>query len=73
MYPNDSLDQWHQGQGLWADVPPEDWNSWTWQLRNRITRVEQLEEHLESLRMNVQAAYLPTTSWHWRSRPTFSI
>ena len=47
MYPNDSLDQWHQGQGLWADVPPEDWNSWTWQLRNRITRVEQLEEHLE--------------------------
>ena len=47
MHPNDSLDQWHQGQGLWSDVPAEDWNSWTWQLRNRITRIEQLEEHLE--------------------------
>ena len=46
MYPNDSLDQWHQGQGLWADVPAEDWNSWKWQLKNRITKLEQLEERM---------------------------
>jgi len=47
MYPNDSLENWHQGQGLWADLPAEDWNSWKWQLKNRITRLEQLEERIE--------------------------
>jgi lysine 2,3-aminomutase len=47
MYPNDSLEQWHQGQGLWSDVPAEDWNSWKWQLKNRITKIEQLESHLK--------------------------
>jgi len=46
MYPNDSLDKWHQGQGLWADVPAEDWNSWKWQLKNRITKLEQLEKQM---------------------------
>lgn len=46
MYPNDSLDNWHQGQGLWADVPAEDWDSWKWQLKNRITKLEQLEQHM---------------------------
>ncbi|MEO0509662.1 MAG: KamA family radical SAM protein [Verrucomicrobiota bacterium] len=44
MYPNDSLDNWYQGQGLWADVPAEDWNNWKWQLRHRITKLEQLED-----------------------------
>ena len=35
--------------GYWADrgVSEEDWNSHTWQLKNRITTLEQLEEHLE--------------------------
>ncbi|MGB0257207.1 MAG: KamA family radical SAM protein [Coraliomargarita sp.] len=47
MYPNDALDNWHQGQGHWADVPEKDWNSWSWQLRNRITTLEQLEQYLE--------------------------
>ena len=34
--------------GYWADrgVSPEDWNSHTWQLKNRITTLHQLEEHL---------------------------
>ncbi|MBL9159125.1 MAG: KamA family radical SAM protein [Verrucomicrobiales bacterium] len=34
--------------GYWADlgVSPEDWNSATWQLKNRITSLKQLEEHL---------------------------
>jgi len=47
MYPDDSTDQWHQGQGLWADVPAEDWNNWKWQLKNRLTSTEQLEAHLK--------------------------
>lgn len=47
MYPNDSLDHWHRGQGHWSDVPAEDWNNWKWQLRMRITTLEQLEQYLE--------------------------
>jgi lysine 2,3-aminomutase len=47
MYPNDSLEKWHSGQGLWADVPAEDWNSWKWQLKKRVTKIEQLEQLIE--------------------------
>ena len=34
--------------GYWADqnVSDADWNSWTWQLKNRVTNLAQLEEHL---------------------------
>lgn len=37
---------WYEGQGLWKDVPASDWQSWTWQLKNRITTREELERHL---------------------------
>ena len=47
MYPQDSLDQWKRGQGIWAEVDPEDWNSWVWQLKNRLTTIESLEPYLE--------------------------
>jgi lysine 2,3-aminomutase len=34
--------------GYWANrnVSPDDWNNWAWQLRNRVTTLAQLEEHL---------------------------
>ena len=34
--------------GYWADrgISPEDWNNHIWQLKNRITTLHQLEEHL---------------------------
>jgi len=32
--------------GFWTDVSPEEWSDWRWQMRNRITRLEQVEEHL---------------------------
>jgi lysine 2,3-aminomutase len=47
MYPNDSLENWHQGQGHWESVPTDDWNSWKWQLKNRITKLEHLEQYME--------------------------
>jgi len=47
MQPNDHYTQWFQGQGLWADVPEADWKDWKWQLKNRLTQVEQIEERLE--------------------------
>lgn len=34
---------WFEGQGLWQHIPESDWRDWTWQLKNRITTVEQLE------------------------------
>jgi lysine 2,3-aminomutase len=37
---------WFEGQGLWQDVPASDWQSWTWQLKNRLTNREQLERYL---------------------------
>ncbi|MGF1448874.1 MAG: KamA family radical SAM protein [Opitutales bacterium] len=43
----DAPENWHQGQGLWPDVDPADWNHWVWQLKNRITSIEQLETHLD--------------------------
>jgi lysine 2,3-aminomutase len=33
--------------GYWPNVPPEQWNDWKWQLRNRVTTLEGLEKHLK--------------------------
>ena len=33
--------------GLFADVPAEQWNDWKWQVRNRIETVEELKELIE--------------------------
>jgi lysine 2,3-aminomutase len=37
---------WFAGQGLWSHVSAADWADWTWQLKNRITTVEQLERYM---------------------------
>lgn len=47
MYPRDSITNWFSGQGHWSDLPSEQWLDWKWQLRNRITCLEQLETYLE--------------------------
>ena len=47
MYPQDARENWHRGQGHWSEVPKEQWQDWHWQLRHRITRLEQLEERME--------------------------
>jgi lysine 2,3-aminomutase len=31
------------GQGFWPDAPADSWNDWKWQLKNRVTTLEQLE------------------------------
>src|SRR5438876_735736 len=33
--------------GYWSGAAPELWNNWKWQLKNRITTLAQLENHLE--------------------------
>ena len=37
------------GRGFWADVPDSDWNNWHWQLKHRITDVEQLQRLMPTL------------------------
>ena len=37
------------GRGFWADVPDALWSDWKWQLRHRITTLEQLERLLPTL------------------------
>jgi lysine 2,3-aminomutase len=37
------------GRGFWNHVSDDLWNDWRWQLKNRITTVEQLEKFLPTL------------------------
>ena len=37
---------WFEGQGLWQQVRKENWQDWIWQLKNRLTTVEQLEQFM---------------------------
>lgn len=37
------------GKGFWNNIPDELWNDWKWQLKNRITSVEQLQKFLPTL------------------------
>src|SRR5271157_3752931 len=37
------------GRGFWADVPEADWTNWHWQMKHRITSVEQLQKYLPTL------------------------
>jgi lysine 2,3-aminomutase len=37
------------GRGFWKDVPESSWNDWRWQLKNRITSVEQLQRLMPTL------------------------
>lgn len=46
MQPDDRRSNWFRGQGLWSDVPTEQWTDWRWQLKNRLTSLEELEAHI---------------------------
>src|SRR5213594_3801431 len=37
------------GRGFWPDVPDADWNHWRWQLKNRITSLDQLQRLMPTL------------------------
>lgn len=47
MFPSDKRTNWFRGQGLWSQVPESDWKNWRWQLRNRITSLDQLEKLID--------------------------
>lgn len=37
------------GRSAWAHVSDKDWNDWRWQLKNRVTTVEQLQKLIPNL------------------------
>ena len=37
------------GRGFWHDVSETDWNNWHWQLKHRISTIEQLQKFLPTL------------------------
>ena len=37
------------GRGFWSQVTDSDWNSWPWQLKNRITTLNQLSRLMPTL------------------------
>jgi lysine 2,3-aminomutase len=48
--PFSSLKQFKSvGRGFWSNVSDADWNDWKWQLKHRITTVEQLQKFLPTL------------------------
>jgi len=60
------------GRGPWKDVSDADWNDWRWQLKHRITRVEQLEKLLPTLTREERAgAILSSTKLAMAITPHF--
>src|SRR6201986_2099743 len=44
------LKEFHSaGRGFWSDVSDANWNDWRWQLKNRITTLQQLQRFLPTL------------------------
>lgn len=44
------LKEFHSaGRGFWSDIPRNDWDSWQWQLKNRITTLEHLTRLMPTL------------------------
>ena len=37
------------GRGTWTSTPETDWNDWHWQLKNRVSSLEQLQKHIPNL------------------------
>ena len=46
------------GRGFWHDVPDALWDDWRWQLKNRVTTLEQLERLLPTLTPEERAGAL---------------
>jgi len=59
----DSLKRFHSaGRGFWSDVPDSQWNDWRWQLKHRITTLEQLERLMPTLTPEERAGTLLANS-----------
>lgn len=46
MHPSDTFDSWYYGQGHWSSVSNISWNDWKWQMKNRLTKKDQIEKYI---------------------------
>ena len=57
------LKQFHSaGRGFWTHISDADWNDWRWQLKNRITSLEQLQRLMPTLSPEEHAGTLLANS-----------
>ena len=60
------------GKGAWSNVSDDDWNNWHWQLKNRVTSLEQLQEHIPTLsEAEIEGARLANTKLAMAITPHF--
>ena len=46
MHPQDSTNYWFSGKGHWSNISDEDWSDWRWQMKNRLSKKEDIEQYL---------------------------
>ena len=46
MHPQDSTNYWFSGKGHWSNVSDEEWSDWRWQMKNRLSKKEDIEQYL---------------------------
>ena len=56
--------------GLFLDIPDEQWNDWKWQVRNRIETLEELKKHINLTPDEEQGVAATLASCVWLSLPT---
>ena len=56
--------------GLFVNVPDEQWNDWHWQVANRIETLDQLKQYIKLTPEEEEALQLPWASCAWPSPPT---
>jgi len=59
--------------GYWPEIASKLWNDWKWQLKNRVTSLAQLEQHLDLSEEERSGVLFPATNSRLRSRRIFLI
>jgi len=47
MYSKDNLHLWSRGQGHWQGIPNSEWNDWRWQMRNRLSKKDEIARFIK--------------------------
>ena len=60
------------GRGSWPDATEVDWNDWRWQLKNRVSSLEQLQQYIPNLsQKEIDGAKLADTKLAMAITPHF--
>jgi lysine 2,3-aminomutase len=62
----------HRKIPIWADVSSAEWDDWNWQLKNRITSVEQLKQVVEMTEKEQREVNTALTSLRMAITPYFA-